>query len=267
MNSLIYLRRQSLRELSDGALREPSGLALEPDGHALWAVCDSSSKAVRLVLDEEGDTPAALGSSLELGGTDLEGIAFRDLDTLVAVQEHDPVSGASVLLEHRFSAGQTVPHPLAEMRGFDEVAWAFGGKRRNWGLEGITWDPEAHRWLVLKEGKPGMLLAVSADYSTLSTVCTFDKKAMGFVAGGPIDYSGMDYAGGGLLWIVSDRASKAFLFDLGAHQVVRRFELTWVKKGKLRRIEKAEGVVYDRARSRLHVVCDERAEIYTYAVV
>ena len=268
MEQLTYLRRQNLRKLTDGALREPSGLAMDPSGRALWVVGDASTKAFRLELDAHGDTPLRLGERpvVELGRTDLEGVALRDELTLVAIQEHDPATGASVLVEHHLATGATRANPIAEMEGFAEVAGVFGGKRRNWGLEGITWDGDDQRWLVMKEGKPGMLLAVSADFGRLSVVCRFDKRAMGFVDAGSVDYSGMDYAGGGRLWIVSDKARSAFLFELATQQVVYRSPLTWTKKGKARRIEKAEGVVCDRARGRLHVVCDERAEIYTYAL-
>ena len=284
---LTWLRRQSLRALTDGALREPSGLALGPDGASLWTVGDETGRLFRLLLDERGDTPVRLDPSfaLDLGCVGLEGVAFKDAETLIAVQEYDPAAGTSVLVEHSLATGRTVRRPLSELRGYDALADDFGGSRANKGLEGITWDPAGRRWLALKEGRPGMLLAISEDLRSVAPVCTFDARAMGFAEKGSVDYSGMDHAGGQRIWIVSDEAQTLYLFDVQALQVLRRMPLTWGperkdrkkggkkdrkkggKKGrKPSRLKKAEGVVYDAAHGRLHVVCDEQSELHTYAV-
>jgi len=270
--TLTYLRRQCLRDLTGGALREPSGLALGPDGRSLWTVGDGTSRLFRLLLDERGDTPVRLDTttSLDLGYVGLEGIAFKEGRTLAVIQEHDASAGTSTVLEHTLATGRTARHPLSGMRGYEALAGDLRGSKANKGLEGITWDSTRRRWLALKEGKPGMLLAISEDFRSLTRICELDKRAMGFAEKGAVDYSGMDHAGGDQVWIVSDKARAAFLFDVQALRVLRRFPLTW-RKGSGERdrfvpVKKAEGVVYDAARARLHVVSDEHAEIYTYAV-
>jgi uncharacterized protein YjiK len=236
-------------------LREPSGLALDPEG-TLWTVCDRSRRLFQL------DTNGQILSTREVDNKGLEGITFDSQGHILVVDED-----AGKILKYDPATGKEIAdRRLKDMQGFSAVASDFKGDGNN-GLEGITHDPVRSEILLLKEADPGLLIAVSDDLERIVTVDHLDERR-GFVDeeldSEAIDFSGICYDRvRDLCWIVSDQASQVFLYDRQSGSVTQRF--SFEAAGKT--IRKAEGVTLDRESRHLYVVCDQDAELVRFRIV
>ena len=254
MTRLVFKHRFDIKDKS-AKLTEPSGLALAQDGPGYWTVSDNAKRIYR--LDAEGQVLR----SIKTPKKDLEGIATTPGGRLMAAREDPPQ-----ILVVDPKTGDTQRFKLKDMDGWTKTLARDFGNSDNKGLEGITVCDNG-RVLVLKEGKPGLLIELSPDLTKIEAVtelteahgfkdCKRDTKA---------DFSGLSWdTDARAVWIVSDKLQRAFLFDLAGHRVRESLKLEYQKDGKTRLVEKAEGIAYEPGARRLHIVSDEKAELYVF---
>ncbi|MDJ0825875.1 MAG: SdiA-regulated domain-containing protein [Rhodobacter sp.] len=258
MTHLVFKHRFDIKD-EDEDLTEPSGLALAQDSPGYWTVSDNAKRIFRL------DAAGQVLRSIKAPKKNLEGIAATPDGRLMSVREDppqilviDPVTEAIQRVKLKDMAGWT--HALAQ---------AFAAADNN-GLEGITVCPDG-RVLVVKEGKPGLLIEISGDLAAIEDVTELTAE-QGFEGCDPdtkADFSGLSWnQDKEAVWIVSDKLQRAFLFGLGDHKVQASLKLGYQKGGKTKVIEKAEGIAYEPGEPpRLHIVSDKKAELYVFELV
>ena len=260
--SLTYLDRHKIEDRGEG-LTEPSGLVLA-GGHAgFWTVSDDTKKIFK--LDRNGDVEA--GGSFEIPVKGLEGITLdRSGEFLIAVKEE-----TNEVLRIEIATQEIAERKkLADMAGYDAIAPFFAGGGQNKGLEGVTWNGHSDTIFAVKEGKPGLLVEVSADLQRIEGHRVLNETN-GFrdtnLSADDIDFSGLCYdTTRKAVWIVSDKAKRVFLYDWASNRVVQSAPLGYGKDGAYEEVEKAEGIAVDPAANRLYVVSDEEARIYIFDV-
>ena len=137
-------------------LNEPSGLTLNHDGTAPYTVSDDT-KAV-FQLDLKGRL--SIAESFFIGVDDLEGIAINaDGSRLHAVQEE---TNAVITIDIA-SRRELSRRPLAAMANYASIARYIPDPPDNKGLEGITVNNRTGHLLVVKEGRPGLLIELDGE--------------------------------------------------------------------------------------------------------
>ncbi|WP_191964863.1 SdiA-regulated domain-containing protein [Synechococcus sp. RSCCF101] len=258
--SLTYLDRHKLRGEGD-ALREPSGLALCPDGSALWTVSDDSRHLV--LIDPEGQPIP--GRSFRTGEEGLEALALDPAGRILHAVQEDTTTLLSLDLEDQRVVQR---QPLAAMEGYAAVAELFEQGPANKGLEGLSVHSGSGALFALKEGQPRLMLEIAPDLSAIRHVRRLGP-GQGFVdsviSDAELDLSGLCHQpGGDRFWIISDRASRLFLYDWQNDAVIQSALLAYGRRGELHCIDKAEGVAVDPQRQRLYVVSDSEARLYVF---
>ena len=244
-------------------LNEPSGLTLNADGTALYTVSDDTKAVFKLDLKGR----LSISGSFFVGVDDLEGIALSaDGNQLLMVQE-ETNSIVTVDLESRRERSR---RPLAAMQNYESIRQYFPELPDNKGLEGITVNTRNNHVFVVKEGKPGVLIEVSADQDKilnsrlLSTENGFKHPK---VESEKLDFSGLSYdSSRDTIWITSDKGECLFHYDWNNDRVLQRLELTINNDGKKKRVRKSEGVAIDPERKRLYVVGERDGHLYTYKI-
>ncbi len=259
--SITYLKRSKIADKSEG-LKEPSGLALSHGGKSLWTISDDAKIIYKLGIDGVRNR----SDYFKIDSKGLEGITLdSDGDHLYAVQE----SKNAIIKINVTSETESETHRLSEMQGFSLVEDDFEVDQNNKGLEGITLMPSGDL-LVIKEGGPGLLVEVSADLAEIRSVVRLDRDRGFFdddTEPEAIDFSGICYDNKrNLLWIVSDKAKRVYLFDRAINQVTQSFALGYGQRGEYQEIKKAEGITIDPDTDRLYIVSDEEARLYIYQV-
>ena len=257
---LELISRHTIRDPALG-LNEPSGLSLNADGTALYTVSDDT-KAI-YCMDLEG---RVLNSeSLFVSVSDLEGLALSsDGQQLFAVQED-----SNTVIRVDLASRRELQHrPLAEMANYASVAMHFPAGPDNKGLEGITVNSINQHVFVVKEGRPGLLIELDAECSTiLSSRLLTTANGFSHPKLGPrrLDFSGLSYdSQRDTLWIASDQGQCLFHYDWNRDQVLQRLDLRLNDGGKPKRVRKAEGIAVDSKRGRVYVVSDRDAELYVF---
>ncbi|WP_169833690.1 SdiA-regulated domain-containing protein [Caldithrix abyssi] len=199
---------------------EPSGLALTPDGSALWTVSDHSNRIVQISL-----TGKRL-KTLSYQGNDLEGVVIDPTAHTLWVAEER----SRELVEVDSTGKELQRHRILD--GDD-----------NSGLEGVCFDV-LRRLFTIKEKQPGLLMALNADFSIRW------QKELSFAG----DYSGL--CADTLLnrfWILSDQDESLFLWDTNAG-LVGQYKLNIVGPEGIA-IDFARGLIYvvSDPQSRLYV--------------
>ena len=260
--SLTYLDRHKIKDAGEG-LNEPSGLVLAGEQGGFWTVCDDTKKVFK--LDEDGDVET--GQSFEIPEKGLEGITLDGSGAfLIAVKEE-----TNEILRIEIAAQRIdEQRKLADMSGYDAVAPFLAGGGENKGLEGVTWNGDSGTIFAVKEGRPGLLVEVSADMRTIEGHRLLNE-ANGFrdtdLSADEIDFSGLCYdTTRKAFWIVSDKAKRVYLYDGTADRVVHSAPLGYGKDGDYEEVEKAEGIAVDPGANRLYVVSDEEARLYVFDV-
>ena len=244
-------------------LNEPSGLTLNADGTALYTVSDDTKAVFKLDLKGR----LSISGSFFVGVEDLEGIALSaDGKQLLMVQEETN----SIVTVDLGSRRELSRRPLAGMQNYDSIRHYFPDPPDNKGLEGITVNPRNNHVFVVKEGRPGVLIEVSADQTSilnshlLSTENGFKHPK---VEPEKLDFSGLSYDGSrDTIWITSDKGQCLFHYDWNNDRVLQRLDLTINNNGKQKCIRKSEGVAIDPERRRLYVVGERDGHLYTYKI-
>jgi len=245
-----------IRQKAEG-LSEPSGLALAPDG-SLWTVCDDSRRLFRI------STTGHILSVLDINSRGLEGITFDSEGRIWVVDE----DASKIIVYDPLTGDQIADRRLKKLDGYSAIAKHFKGARNN-GLEGIAFDSLRDEILLLKEAKPGLLIAITSKLDRITAVDRLDERN-GFTADNvkskKLDFSGMCYdATRDLLWIVSDKAERVYTFDRRQGCVIQSFALKNGQTGDS--IPKVEGVAVDRESKHLYLVNDSNAELYVFRIV
>lgn len=172
--SLVLLYSQSLK------VKEPSGLAMDPERRTLWTVGDNRDVCQ---LDLNGSVLARFKDI----GADLEGITCSPTDsTLWVVDEAD-----NTVIQLSRSGRRLASRQLSLRR------------KNNHGLEGICLDGQG-RVYVLNEKKPGLFVTLAPDLAIEQQLpLTFAR-----------DYSDLTFADqAGDFWVLSDQDQTLFLWS------------------------------------------------------
>ena len=213
----------SLKLINSYALdvSEPSGLALAPDGNSLWTVSDNTNQVFQLSIT------GRILQTLSYKGRDLEGIS---IDTLT----------------HTFWVAEEHSRELVEL---DSTGLALQRHRilegnDNSGLEGICIDAN-HRFFTIKEKRPGLFIALNADFSIMSKMeITFAKDFSGLCADTLLNR----------FWILSDQDESLFYWDF-KQGVLAQYKLE---------IPNPEGIAIDFTKSIFYVVSDSESKLYVF---
>ena len=257
---LELIRRHRIADPGLG-LNEPSGLSLNADGTALYTVSDDTKAVFRLSLKGK----VSIEESFFMSVTDMEGLALSvDGQRLLAVQEETN----TVISVDLASRRELWHRPLAGMVNYASVAMHFPPMPDNKGLEGITVNSSNRHVYVVKEGRPGLLIELDADCTTilssrlLTTINGFSHPQVGPRR---LDFSGLSYdSHRNTLWIASDKGKCLFHYDWERDQVLQRIDLLLNDGGSSKRVRKAEGIAVDPERGRVYVVSDRDAELYVF---
>lgn len=242
-------------------LNEPSGLTLNADGTALYTVSDDT-KAI-FCMDLKGRV--SITESFFVSVTDLEGLALcSDGRRLLAVQEE-----TNSLISVDIASRRELQHlPLAAMVNYHSIAEHFPDLTDNKGLEGITVNTATQHVFVVKECRPGLLIELDPDCSTiLSSRMLTESNGFFHPKVGPdrLDFSGLSYdSKRDTLWIASDKGKCLFHYDWNQDVVLQRLDLLLNEDGKPKRVRKAEGIAVDPLHDRVYVVSDRDAELYVF---
>jgi len=158
--TLTWLHDVGIGAVEEG-LEELSGLALAHDCRSLWVVGDETARLFRVGLDGRLDADA----TIELFDEDIEGITLDPGGSfLYAVRE----KGNEILQVDLGGRKVVARRRLKRMAGYEALAPLFAGSMAiSKGLEGIAWDAGRDALMVLKEGRPGILLALAPDLSAI----------------------------------------------------------------------------------------------------
>ena len=257
---LELIQRQ---RISDGGLglSEPSGLTLNADGTALYSVSDDTRAIFRMDLNGRVST----SESFSVSAIGLEGIALSSDGRRLLVVQEETNAVISIDLASRRELKQS---PLAAMANYADIAKHFPARPDNKGLEGITVNSRDQHVFVVKEGRPGLLIELDPDCSTiLSSRLLTAANGFSHPRIGPrkLDFSGLSYdSRSDTIWVASDKGQCLFHYDWKRDQVLQRLDLEFNDDGKSRRVRKAEGVAVDPERGRVYVVSDRDAELYVF---
>jgi len=236
----------------DKGLKEPSGLALNPQTNTLWTVSDDTKRVFTLHLDgtvTRSQTP-------RLRETDFEGLTALPGGGLAAVRE----KSNEILIIAADDGRIRGCHPLSGMDGYDAVRADFEDGPSGKGLEGITVDPATGAFYVVKERAPRLVLGIAPDLTSITAVHRLTRE-IGFRARGvsdrKLDVSGLAYdSGRRRLWIVSDTGRRLFLYDLATRRATSA-KLTVQEDGALKPLKNAEGVALNADGTILFVITDD----------
>lgn len=259
---MTYLAHFDIKNEVEG-LNEPSGLALSHERNALWTISDDTKMIFKLSLEGDLNT----GESFEIPENEMEGITLDPTGEFLFTVKEDDNEIIKIMIDSQEVVNR---QRLAEMLGYDAVAHYFTDGGENKGLEGITWNNETGTIFVMKEGKPGLLMEVSTDLTTIQNHQLLNEEN-GFrdteIAADKIDFSDLCYdQSRDLFWIISDKARRLYLYDWKRNKVMQSSTLGYAKDGKYHEIEKAEGFAIDPDTNRLYVASDKEARLYVYDI-
>lgn len=261
--TLTWLHDVGIGDAEEG-LEELSGLALAQDRDALWVVGDETARLFRVDLDGRLDRDA----TIELFDEDIEGISLDPGGCfLYAVREQ----GNEILQVDLGGRKLVARRRLKRMAGYDALEPLFAGSMAaNKGLEGIAWDASRDALMVLKEGRPGILIALEPDLSAIRDHHVLTPER-GFrvdgMAAADLDFSDLCHdRRRDRFWILSEQASVVFLYDWAAGQVEATLPLRHGPPGAERPITKAEGLAVDPEAGRLWVAAEKGSRLFTYAL-
>ncbi len=249
---LVFKSASDIQDHSVG-LTEPSGLTLSDGKQSLWTVSDSTSRIFQLKFNGYLEKGKSISDSYL---RELEGVAISNDGKRLYLVKEDTSEIIEVSMARKEISTRA---SLTNMIGYDGMRknapnHFVPGLGDNKGLEGIVVHPDTGEIYVLKE--TGLLIKLSADLSAI--LLTFELDFAD-------DYSGICFQDAALniVWIVSDKSKKIYLYDLDRASILKAFKL---KDGRGKTYSSAEGVAYDSDTRELFVVTDKGHTLYTYEV-
>jgi uncharacterized protein YjiK len=166
--------------------------------------------------------------SFKIDGEDLEGITVIDDSTLAVVLER---TREVVILD---TSGRELKRASIDLEG-----------DLNSGLEGITYNPKEKRFYLLNEQKPRLLLTFNENLMEVA------RDTLNFVK----DVSGIFFDDiDNTLWILSDESQRIFKTDISGNPI-EEFKI---------KIVQAEGITFNKARTKLYIVSDKTESLYVF---
>jgi len=201
---------------------EPSGLDLSFDERGFWIVSDQNSKVYLI------DSWGRVVKNFKVDGESLEGITVINERTLAVVLER---TREVVILD---TSGKELNRVSLDLEG-----------GLNSGLEGITYDPTEHKFYILNEKGPRLLITLDENLGELSRdTLNFSKDVSGIY----FDTSKK------ILWILSDESQRIFKTDLSGNP----FEEFKIK------VTQPEGITLNKAGTKLYLVSDKTGSLYVF---
>lgn len=153
---------------------EPSGLAVNSEGNALYTVSDNTAQVYKL------STTGNVIQAFNYVGNDLEGVSSFTGNKLLLAEER-----TKEIIEFDMSTGSALKHRIN-----------YENSAENSGIEGVTYNSADGTIFILNEKDPGKLIRLRADFTIIA------EYDLNFA----IDYSGIFYESTtNNLWIVSDQ--------------------------------------------------------------
>ncbi|TVR16626.1 MAG: hypothetical protein EA391_07510 [Balneolaceae bacterium] len=176
-------------------IRDPSGLALDPDGETLWVVSDNPGRGIyRITYQGE------IVEQIEMDSDDLEGIIV------------DPNDNTLWVVEERLRQIVNISRSGEELQ---RVQLDIEGENENDGPEGITVNPNNGHFYVVNEANPRQLHELTPEMEIIKTT-TINFSGIFEVE----DLSGISYnIAENSLWIVSDTSEKIVVTDLNGSPI------------------------------------------------
>ena len=176
-------------------IRDPSGLALDPDGETLWAVSDNPGHGIyRITFQGE------ISEQIEMDSDDLEGIIV------------DPNDHTLWVVEEKLRQIVNISRTGEEL---NRIQLDISGEVKNDGLEGITVNPQTGHFYVVNEANPRQLHELNPQMEIIRTT-NINFSGIFEVE----DLSGISYnIVENSLWIVSDTSEKIVVTDLQGNPI------------------------------------------------
>ncbi|MEN8194349.1 MAG: SdiA-regulated domain-containing protein [Bacteroidota bacterium] len=153
---------------------EPSGLAINESGTALYTVSDNTAKVYKL------STTGNVIKTYGYVGNDLEGVSTFTGTKLLLAEER-----TKQIVTYDMGTGHTLKHRID-----------FENNDDNSGIEGVAYAKNLDAIFILNEKNPGKLIRLRSDFSIIA------EYDLNFAS----DYSGIFYESStNNLWIVSDQ--------------------------------------------------------------
>ena len=155
------------------------------------------------------------------------------------------------------------------MQNFDRIESYFPNPPDNKGLEGITVNSRTNELYVVKEGRPGLLIAIDPSQRTILETRLLTQTTASAIRNWVRRnlISGLSYdAVRDTIWITSDKGQCLFHYDWAQDQVLQRLDLRFKVDGEWQTIRKSEGLAIDPERGRLYVVSERDGRLYVLRI-
>lgn len=211
-------------------IKDPSGLALDPDGESLWVVSDSPGRGIyRISL--KGD----IIEHIEMDSDDLEGIIV------------DPRDHSLWVVEEKLRELVNISRNGVEL---NRIKLQIEGEIENDGPEGITVNPNTGHFFVVNKQNPRQIHELNPDMEIIKTT---DINFNGIFQ--VTDMSGISYNNSeNTLWIVSDSSKKIIVVDLDG-KPVRAFNID---------VFDGEGIAVHDTENIVFIVSDTDRRLYVF---
>ena len=242
-------------KIAKGDFDEPSGLALDSERGFFWSVSDDTPRIA--AIDLFGRVIEDRSFDLDDDLDDLEGIAMHPDGHRLLIAKEDKKE----ILEVAISTGQILArHRLSDMAcGTPHCSDLLYGSGDD-SLEGLTVNPRTGTIYAIKEARPRLLVEISPDLARITDIQELTAEA-GFVSQQEDD-DNLDVSAIAFdivrqcIWIVSDEASRIFLYDLSDSKAIAGDLLR--PNGKP--LKNPEGIAFGVSADMLYVVTDDRKE-------
>jgi len=207
-------------------ISDPSGLSFAPISDHLYTVSDNSGHIYLITMQGQ------IVESYDINGDDLEGIVYVEkLNALFVVEER-----LRRVLKTDLNGNILDTFELNNIPVYGI----------NNGPEGISFNPNQNHFYIVNEKDPDRLYVYDIDFQPVA------DYRLRFAS----DYSSVFYEPiKDQLWILSDESQTLTQCDLtGKPQVSMKTN-----------IPKGEGVVIDRTRGRIYIVCDQTRSLYVFS--
>lgn len=176
-------------------IRDPSGLALDPDGETIWVVSDNPGGGIYRITYQGN-----ILQHIEMDSDDLEGIIV------------DPSDNSLWVVEERLRQLVNISRGGEELQ---RIQLDVDGENENDGLEGITVNPNNGHFYVVNEANPRQLHELNPQMEIIKTT-TINFTGIFRLE----DLSGISYnIIENTLWIVSDTSEKIVVTDMDANPI------------------------------------------------
>ena len=201
---------------------EPSGLSFSYDRKNLWVVSDQNSTVYLMSLTGK------IVKSFKVNYEDLEGVTVIDSIRLAIIAER---TREIVVLD---TSGREITNAKLNLKG-----------RLNEGLEGICYDKDLNKFILVNEKNPGLLIQTNFNLDMLSKIEIKYAKDNSGLSYDPFDKS---------LWALSDESGSFYRINEKG-EVIEEYKIF---------IDQPEGIAVDVQNKKVFIVSDRTEKLYEY---